>query len=323
MLGSDLSRWCYPKTILVLMRPSDDPAQVLWAMRQAEMAHGAKLLLAQLSAASRPVSAPDRGPQLVPRLRSADPLSASCTGHSLMWMEILRRAFVLHGITIDAVAGLVRTFSVDRVIATSSRGHGSAHPEPLEEFLISSLGIPVLILGRGMSITLQSPEAPRRILVPVFHPGDAPAAVKFASRLAGGPRASISVLHVIARSGEDSSGPGAVPASVDCSLPLSSAAVSPSDCSIEFAVREGDLATRILEFNAHMPHDLLVLPCPSLRTRSALSYASMIGHLSSHMPCPILALGESKEHAGRRTVQPARTQTQQAAWTQRLAVIGD
>jgi hypothetical protein len=42
-------KWSSPRTVLVVVRASDDPPQVLFAMRQA-VASGAKLVLAQVSA---------------------------------------------------------------------------------------------------------------------------------------------------------------------------------------------------------------------------------------------------------------------------------
>ena len=50
-MSEEIHRWCCPKTVLVVMRPSDDPAQILTAIQHAGKS-GAKLLLVQLSAGS-------------------------------------------------------------------------------------------------------------------------------------------------------------------------------------------------------------------------------------------------------------------------------
>jgi hypothetical protein len=296
MSGKDVRRWCSPRTILVVMRASDDPAQVLWAMRQAEMTPSAKVVLAQLRAESQPgLSSTVRLHVVPPWTPGANPFPLADSGRSLMWNEIVRRAFVLRGISVHEIPGIVQAFKIDRVIATSERGGAWSQRAAVDAGLMAKLRIPVWILGRGMAVSLQSPLAPRRVLVPVSLRSDVTTKMKFASGLASGADAVISVLHVIEHSTGEAPDFARTPLGLKAWIARTAREFSSSGCSIEIAVRQGDPAATILEYNARRRHDLVLLSCTSERNRKAFRSSSVLDRLCSEMPCPIVVLSNAVE----------------------------
>lgn len=295
------SRWCCPRTVLVLMSPSDDPAQVLTALLYAERC-GAKLLLAQMS----PEDPPTRGgvriePQSMPQ---SVPMSQiwkkSDSRHSFTSLEIFRKAFVLNGVTQAQISALVRTFNIDRVLFTQSRsGERPAQPG-IEEKLMSTLTVPVWIMGRGMALNLGAPPLTGRILLPVSKSPGVEFSFQFACELATMEGASLSILHVFGKSEVGRAIGERNPLIVKSWLPLSKIGGIASLCPIELVVREGDPTTEILEFNACKPHDLVVLQRSSMRRDGLSSTPSIVSRLCSQLPCPVLVLGNAIEAPGRR-----------------------
>ena len=286
--------WCSPRTTLVVMRTSDDPAQVLTAIRHAEKS-GAKLLLAQLSAGS---SLPEDSQcadgscsPWVPRPASL----RSDHGREILSAEVLKRAFLLTDIALQHVPAVVRTFNIDRVMVTQRRGHQQGAQSGLEESLVSMLSVPVCIIGRSVTLSLAPAQPVRRILLPVKRSTELEFTFNFAMELARAQQAVLSVLHVFDGSETTAAPEQRSPVAVRSWLPLSTARPAPLDSSIEVSIRRGDVATEILAFNARQPHDLIVLRTSAARPPALPSRLSTVSRLFSEMPCPVLVLGNSIE----------------------------
>ncbi|HKF46675.1 MAG TPA: universal stress protein [Terracidiphilus sp.] len=289
-----LRRWCSPKTILVVMRPSDDPAQVLSAIQYAEMS-GAKMLLVQLSAGYMPPGSGETSERICSPRGPIHESPQSDVGRTLLSAEVLKRAFVLKEVRVQQLPTVVRTFNIDWVAVTQARGFERAVYPALEERLMSAMNVPVWILGRGMSLNLATPTATHRILVPVEDSPELEFSLKFARKLAESQHATLSVLHVFDGSEESSSAKERSPFTVKSWLRLSSLRLSSTHCPIEISIRQGDPATEILEFNARRPHDLVVLRRSSDRHGGSHSHSRIVSRLCSELPCPVLVLGNAIE----------------------------
>lgn len=294
-----LGRWCSPRTVLVVMAPHDDPAQVLTAIRHAELS-GARLLLAQMSPETPAEGSMARTRSMPQSVSPGQVCRNYDSGQSALMSEILRRAFVLNGVSHHQLPALVRTFNVDRVLVTQRRGGERLARPGIEERLISMLAVPVWVMGRGMALNLGTPAVTKRILLPVSHSPEDQFALQFAWELATSEGASLSVLHVYRRSDDCHTGGEKSPLALKSWLPIDEFAETSSPCAIEIAVREGEPAAEILEFNSRKPHDLVILR-PSPARRSGLpSKPGTMSRLCSQLPCPMLILGNLIEEPGHR-----------------------
>ncbi|UWZ84590.1 universal stress protein [Occallatibacter riparius] len=287
-------KWCSPKTTLVVMRSSDDPAQVLTAIRYAEKS-GARLLLAKLSP----------GSTLTDDSRSAD---GSCSpwvpgrvsiqsddGRKTLLAEFLARAFLLTDVTPQHLPAVVRTFDIDRVMVTQSRGNQQVAQFGLEESLVSALSVPVCVIGRSVSLSLSPAPPIRRVLLPVTHSPDLELTFNFALEVARAQHAALSVLHVFDGAESTLAAEQRSPLTVRSWLPVSAARSTSLTGPIEISIRRGNAASEILDFNARKPHDLLVLRSLPGRHHGSFPRSSIVRRLYSEMPCPVLVLGNSIE----------------------------
>lgn len=287
MSAKAFRRWCSPGTILVVMRPSDDPAQVLLSIRHAQQA-GAKVLLAQLC--DEPLGPSDLRPQPVPPWLAQNDRAGAMSGHAMMWAEIVSRAFVLKSVPIGEVPSLVQAFEVDRVIVSSSRSPDQKRLPSLERMIPALVDVPVWVLGRGVALNLGELKPLRRILLPVTYGPDLEFVFRFAWQLARAELASLSVLHVFTSSGKSSSSERS-PLAVKSWLPWLDVDLSPTDLPIEITIRHGDPAAEILAFNERKPHDLIVLRSSTTANSSPVVQPMLVDQVCSQVPCPVVVLG--------------------------------
>lgn len=287
-------KWCSPKTTLVVMRSSDDPAQTLTAIRYAEKS-GTRLLLAQLSAGSAPSDdSRSSGGSSSPWAPGRVSIQAH-EGRESLLAEVLTRAFLLTDVAPQHIPAVVRTFDIDRVMIAQSRGRQQGTQSALEELLISSLSVPVCVIGRSVSLSLSPAPPIRRVLLPVTPSPGLEFTFNFALEVARAKHAALSVLHVF--DGPESTVPAEQrsPLTVRSWLPVSALRRTSTISPIEISIRSGSAASEILEFNARKPHDLVVLRSSPSRPSSR---SSIVNRLYSEMPCPVLVLGNSIEQTG-------------------------
>lgn len=303
-------RWCSPRTVLVIMRPSDDPAQVLFSIRHAEQP-GAKILLAQIidDGSSEP---DDKRRAVQPWIADVD---AGCadTGRTIMWAEVVSRAFVLNNLSVSEIPSLVRSFQVDRIVVSASRGPGQKHVPALERIVPALVDVPVWVLGRSTPLSLAERKPVRRILLPVTYGPDLDFVFRFAWQLAKAEFATLSVLHVFTKSGHAAAGAERSPLTVKSWLPWLDVDLSPADCPIELAIRQGEPATEIIEFNARKPHDLVVFRSSQDAGSDQRVQPRLVDLIGSQISCPMAILGAGinslrypdalrKQHAGKPPV---------------------
>jgi len=281
--------------VLVVIRPYDDPAQVLLALRHAELT-GGKAMLVQLSPEISNDVGLEGSPQPGPRLMDASDIPRAIdSGRALMWAEIERRAFIIKGISLDEIPSIVKSFTIDRVIVAANRAVEKLRRSTVEHRLISMLSVPLWILGRGMPLNLGEPNRTRRILLPISFAPEMESDLRFACELAKSHGAALSVLHVFAHSPVESSAGERSPLAVKSRLPLASLRAANVAWPIEVVIRQGDPATQIVEFNRQRPHDLIILrPSTDVR-QGSLSCSSLVGRVCSEIPCPVAILCKSME----------------------------
>jgi nucleotide-binding universal stress UspA family protein len=302
------------------MRPSDDPAQILTAIQYAGKS-GAKLLLVQLKAgAGLPGGLESKERLNLPWL-SVHQSPQPSMGQRLLSDEVLKRAFVLKDVLVQQLPDVVRTFNIDRVAVTQSRGPERALQPALEEQLIAMMNVPVWILGRGMPLNLAMPPVMRRILVPVAKSPELDTSIEFAWQLAKSQRSALSVLHVFERSEDGPDADERNPFTVKSWLHLSSLRLSSRFSPIEISIRQGDPATEILEFNARKPHDLVLLRRSPDRSCGSGLHSGIVNRLCSEMPCPVLVLGSAIEQPARNT-QLSATAVQHGRTSLRTEPLG-
>jgi len=284
MSGKAFRRWCTPKMIMVVMRPSDDPAQVFTAIQYAERS-GAKLLLVQLSGRLE-----NGKHSILSGLQGRGSVHADCG--QFPPTDALKRAFVLKDVPIQQLSSIVRTFNIDQVVITQSRCPELATQPGLEEPLIAALNVPVCILGSGVHLNRSTAPGLHRILLPVAHWPEIEYSLKFAWSLAKSQRAGLSILHTCETPEGELAADKRWPLSVSPWLHSFTRGLS-SHPPIEMWIRHGDPAAAIIEFNARKPHDLLILRCSPDRHLGSYSHSKIVAQLCSEMPCPVLVLGKS------------------------------
>jgi hypothetical protein len=271
------------------MRPSDDPAQVLLSIRHAEQS-GAKVLLAQVSEASCTESSDLRPQPTPPWLADIDSAGAG-SGRGAMWAEIVSRALLLNNIDVGEIPSLVQSFQVDRVMVNARRTPDQKHQPGLERVIPALVDVPVWVLGRGVALNFAGQKPIRRILLPVTYGPDLEFVFRFSWQLAKAQLASLSILHVFSNSGKAPSASERSPLTVKSWFPWLDVNLSPADCRIEIAIRHGDPAAEIVNFNERKPHDVIVLRSSATANGSPVVQPKLVDQICSQVPCPVAVLG--------------------------------
>lgn len=284
-------RWCSPRTVLVVMRPFDDPAQVLHSIRHAEQS-GAKVMLVRVCGEQPCAESGHQSPQPVPPwIAEVDAARKLSSGHTSMWAEIVSRAFILNNVSVPEVPSLLQSLKVDRVVVSEARTPEGKRQPALERIIPALVDVPVWVLGRGMVLNLGEHKPLRRILLPVTYGPDLKFVFRFAWQLAKAQMASLSILHVFAHAGKTGSTAARSPLTVKSWLPWLEVNHSPADCRIELAIRMGEPASEIVEFNARKPHDLIVFHSSAGFGTDRAVQPKLVDQVCSQVSCPIAILG--------------------------------
>jgi len=188
---------------------------------------------------------------------------------------------------------LIRSCGVERVLFKLEETPDPAkRPSSLlHEQLLSSIDIPVCVIGKNVIHSNKSPI--RNVTLAVSSKSDCLVPLSFACRLAQEHRAKLTVLHVCERKAGEPSTPDAVAAK----LPFTAWREAELFCPTEIAVMKGDPAEQILSHSISTQQDLIVMCSPGDTTRAeewrnGVTYRTIAG-----ARCPVVIAQSNLDRA--------------------------
>lgn len=283
-------RWCDPKVILIAMNLSDDPALLVHATAQAA-GTGARLLLVHVVAPELPGEPIPGQPRFrfpIASVRAARETLDGLVLH-LQGQGILGEPIVLAGEPAERIAELLRSHSVDRVIVAARSHAGSSDRPSVAEELMTSVDVPVCVLGRHICPSPWAAHGPMRILLPLSLDADQPSNLGFACRLAEAHRARLSLLHVLDPAGMTEREREQAQTAARMRMAALSARETLS-CPTEIVVREGDIAGQIIEETVCPNRDFVILGTSALSVAPHVQESSIVRRVIAESRCPVITL---------------------------------
>ncbi len=290
-----LRGWCSPQTILIVTDLSEAPARTLEVVRQVQ-ATEAKILLVQVIRTDLRESAGRSHPFLLPRFeRNKVRTESDDWQHALRWASLLTNVVVLKSTSAEQIPALAQSLKVDRVVLIKL-GDSVARPRTgrsVEQDLMTSLTMPLCIMSGSMGTGLWNETGIRRVLLPISLQSNFGLNMRFACRLAQSHQARMTVLHAFGGRGRTDCPWEPTPLAVEAHLPISELWQEGILCPMAVAVREGDPAKAILEFDAAKQHDLIIMGGPSRDTLPHTYRAGVVHNVIAGARCPVIVLGRS------------------------------
>ena len=290
-----LHRWCGPQTILIVTDLSEPPARTLEVVRQAQ-ATEAKILLVHVTRTDLRENASRSHTFLVPNLAHGGAQTWSDeTRRALLWADLLSNVVVLKSTSAEEIPALAQSLKVDRVVLIRL-GDSVARPRAgrsIEQDLMTSLTVPLCIMGRAMGTGLWSGTGIRKVLLPVSLQSNVGLHLSFACQLAQSHHAGLTVLHAFGAHGTTERLWDRTPVAVEAQLPISALKQEGILCPMEIVVREGDPARAILTFDATKQHDLIIMGGPGRETPPHIYRNGAVHNVIAEARCPVIVLGRS------------------------------
>lgn len=289
-----LRQWCSPEVIIAITDLCDEDTLRLHIINQARQS-SAKVLLAHHAAPKEP---PSIGRGRWPCT------STSFLGHSasevlnrmaneLRWAGVSCAPLNGSSILASEIPILARSHSADRVLVSAplARTECDASPGALANMLLGRLDSPLCVVGRDRAEHLFEQRATRSITLLLLPDSCAEISLAFASRFAQERRSRLTVLYVFPSDEREARSIDRTPLNVAARLPSTILREAELLCPLEIAVREGEPASALLDFDAKSPQDFLIFALPqsaSLSDRLRNSARCVI----AHSRCPVLVLTE-------------------------------
>jgi nucleotide-binding universal stress UspA family protein len=292
-MHKDIQRSRDPRVILLATSLDDDPAIMLYAVAEARRS-GARLLLVHV------VPPPSEAARAGPNLPKAFVRPRICTAADaldhvalrLRWQGILCEPIVLRGNPAEQIASLVHSRGVERVIVGTSGGRppGHALENSTAANLLTSLDVPVCVVGRNVYPGMFTDHGPDRVLLALSLNSYSRGYVDFACGLAEACRARLSLLHVLDNGGLSEDQREQRHHAARMRLAALAATQSRLWRQPEIAVRQGDTVSQILEEAVYPNRDLIILGSSSARTGPRASEDSVVHRVISEARCPVMIL---------------------------------
>jgi nucleotide-binding universal stress UspA family protein len=290
-----LHRWCSPQTILIVTDLSETPARTLEVIRQAQ-ATESKILLVHVTRTDFRESASHSYSFLVPKfVRSRLQTGSDEMRRAILWADLLSNVFVLKTTSAEEIPALAQSLKVDRVVLIRL-GDSVARPRAgrsIEQDLMTSLTVPLCIMGRAMGTGLWSGTGIRKVLLPVSLQSNVGLHLRFACQLAQSHHARLTVLHAFGGHGTTERPWDRTPVAVEAQLPISDLKQEGILCPMEVAVCEGDPGRAILKFDATKQHDLIIMGGPGRETPPHIYRNGAVHNVIAEARCPVIVLGRS------------------------------
>lgn len=260
MSDQSLSAWCTPETILVLARPTDEPAQILSAIRHSG-AGSARVLLAQLAAQERGSMTASFRPRVVlPWPGNLKSLSSRLpVDQRVTWSDVTSQCFFISSVSLRDLPMLIKAFKVGRVVLTAGRGAIAGERESVETTLLETVDAPLWIVGPNVAQRSGEASQIRRVLFPVTFASGLRDSLHFACEYTRALRGTLTLLHIFDRWAMGGTSQDRTPVAVRSRLPLSPLFRYGPPCGMEIAVREGEFSREVIHFNEQRPHDVILM----------------------------------------------------------------
>ena len=294
MKANSLRRWSHPRVILVISTLTESPVHTLRVVSGLRPT-GARLFLVQLPAAACAMFPLRR---VIPFLLMAAPKSfeqqaGNGDGQAFLWAEILSEVTVLKNTPVDRILALVDSLGADQVVLTTPeigrlpfRTGDSVNVD-----LFESLTLPILVFGPRMNKSSWSSHDFRNILVPVSLESNLELLMRFACRFARRHHGRVTVLHIFDHREVNTKPWERTPAAVGAKLPISELKREGIMCPMDISVSEGYPEQKILAFNEHKPHDLILMGGSRGRNLPGALGHSVPQAVMAEARCPVLILG--------------------------------
>lgn len=290
-----LHRWCSPQTILIVTDFSEAPGRTLEVVRHAQVTE-AKVLLVHVVRTDLRESAGRGHPFLVPKLaQRGTPTWSDDMRSALLWADLLSNVSVLKSTPPEEIPALAESLKVDRVVLTKL-GDSVARPRAgrsVEQNLMTSLKVPLYIMGGVLGTGLWSGKGIRRVLLPISLDSNVGLHLRFACQLAQSHQARLTVLHAFGSTGTNERPWERTPVAVEAQLPISELKQEGILYPMEVTVCEGDPARAILKFDETRQHDLIIMGGPGRDTLPHIYRNGAVHNVIAGARCPVIVLGRS------------------------------
>ena len=247
-----LRLWSAPQLIMVLTNLLDELTRLPHAMFQARQS-GARILLVHVVGARRHVSTLSQAP--LPGFADRQHAARSILdriAQQLRWVGISCEPIVLTGSPEVEIPRLAKARGVDRLILgfEDSPDLTTSRSGTLIEQILPVMDIPVCVIGRHASLSLQNGLKIRHVTLAVSLDSNCQVHVGFASRLAQEAHASLSILHVVKREQFDLNTASRTAVEAASRLPYKALQEAELFCPTKISIREGDPTEEILRHNS-------------------------------------------------------------------------
>lgn len=301
-------RWAAPQTIMAVTNLFDEERLLLHAVKQAKQS-SARVVLVHMIRADLVAAGFYRGAHGEEHAYTIQIAQAELDrmARQLRWVGIHCEPIVIKDSPEEELHRLVKEHGVDRVLVAMQGGRdGRKFSErAIAEEMLPALGVPVCVIGRGVSPNSQKEKPAGRITLALSLRSDCEAPLGFACRLAQEHHAHLTVMHVFGYRNRDSNIIDRTPMEVASRLPAEMLREAELQCPLEITVREGDAASEILKYDACTNQDFIVLGSPGAPSAVASASASVVHRVVSEARCPVIILGQPAPVATRNPERPA------------------
>ncbi len=289
-----IARWSNPNLILVATNLLEGQTLILHAIHQAKLSRAAVLLVHVVRPPDVTAEAVEEAPSFVPSA-AVQRIKATLDEIAMEFQHagVLCEPIILNGHPAEQICELVKSRAVDRVIVASRYASGVARlvEHSVTEDLVTTLPVPVCIVGRRAHLPRKSRTPLERIMLATSLHSRSPLLASFANTLATTSHSHLTLLHVLENAGL--SGPERDLARVSAVRRLC-ALISPENGhmpQLTILIREGDPAAVILEEASSLSEDILILGSPHPSAVSRFLTNSVLHRVVVEAQCPVLTLG--------------------------------
>jgi len=297
-----LRQWSSPEVILVVTDLSDVESIQFHTIQQARPG-AAKVLLVEVGGRSNVRSRTQHlhGKLSIGSVHTASDTAGGMASH-LRRFGIDCEPIFVRGLEAEEIPSIARSCSAHRVLVSAPLDKDPGAQESVADRIIDELDIPVCVVGRDVSLFSRYQRPSRRITLALSLHAQNEVPLAFCSRLAQENHSQMTIMHVFPKGTGNRRRTEEMQTSFVSCLPSVILKESQLLCPVEIAIREGDPATEILNYEAQFNQDFLVLAPPREGDLTGLG-AGAVRRITREARCPVIVLGEQADaHDGPRRV---------------------
>jgi len=297
-----LRQWSSPKIILVVTDLSDVESIQFHTIQHARPG-AAKVLLVEASGRS---NVPARAQNLhrkrsIGSIHTASDTAGGMASHLRRFAIDCEPVFV-RGLEAEEIPSIARSCSADRVLVSAPLDKDPSAHKSVADRIIDDLEIPVCVVGRDLSLFSRYQRPSRRITLALSLHGRNEIPIAFSSRLAQENHSQLTIMHVFPKGTGNRRRMEEMQTSFVSCLPSVILKEAQLLCPVGIAIREGDPTAEILNYEAQLNQDFLVL-APSREGDLIGLGVGAVRRIIREARCPVIVLGEQADaHDGSRRV---------------------